>query len=128
MIALERTGQGIDDVLEFPLTELTFVTTITISELLVGLHRTPSGRIREIRRAFIETVVEQMTVLSFDLPSARVHAEISAYLMTLGLSIGINDTLIGAIALANDHSILTTNPKHFARIPGLIVEQPLWSR
>lgn len=127
LIALERGGIDVDDILAVPRDDPTFVTAITVSELLVGLHRTPIGRIQLLRKAFIDSVIERTTVLPFDLECARLHAEITAYLMSRGQPIGINDTLIGAIALTHGHSVLTTNPKHLERIPGLIVERPTWS-
>jgi predicted nucleic acid-binding protein len=128
LFALEQGGRDVDDILAVPRENPTFVTAITVSELLIGLHRTQGGRNHLLRMAFIDSVIARTTVLPFDLECARVHAEITARLMSQGQPIGINDTLIGAIAPAHGHSVLTINSKHFERIPGLVVERPVWSQ
>lgn len=127
LIALERGGMDVNDILAVPREDLTFITAITVSELLVGLHRARIGRTQQLREKFIDSVIARTTVLPFDLECARVYAEISAHLMSHGQPIGIHDTMIGAIAVTHGHSVLTINPKHFERIPGLVVEQPVWS-
>ncbi len=127
LIELERRGRTVDDLLPGSPDEPVFVTSISISELLVGLHRAPPGRRQLQRETFIMEVVKRISVLPFDLQAALVHAEISVQLMKLGQPIGIYDTLIAAIALTHEYTVLTTNPKHFARVPGLVVEQPTWS-
>jgi predicted nucleic acid-binding protein len=42
--------------------------------------------------------------------------------MSIGRPAGDMDTLIAAIALAHGQRLVTRNPKHFADVPGLIVE------
>lgn len=49
-------------------------------------------------------------------------AELLYHLQSLGHPIGIEDTMIGAIALSHGLTLVTANTKHFSRIPGLKVE------
>ena len=127
LIALERGSLDVNDILAVPREDPTLVTAITVSELLVGLLRARSGRTQQLRKTFVDIVIARTIVLPFDLECAGIHAGITAQLMSQGQPIGINDTLIGAIALTHGHSVLTTNPKHFERIPGLVVERPTWT-
>lgn len=43
------------------------------------------------------------------------------YLKDNGRLIGANDLWIAATALANDMAVLTRNPEHFRRVPGVVV-------
>src|SRR5687768_10632859 len=90
LIALEQGGMDVDDILAVPREDPTFVTAITVSELLVGLHRARIGRTQLLRKTFIDVVIARTTVLPFDLACARMHAEITAHLMSVGQPIGIN--------------------------------------
>ena len=56
---------------------------------------------------------------------ARTHlgaAVIRAALETAGQSIGPNDTLLAAIALANGLTVVTHNTRELRWVPGLLVE------
>ena len=43
--------------------------------------------------------------------------------MAIGVVIPFADLLIGATALSLGYSVLTVNPRHFERVPGLSVIQ-----
>ena len=60
--------------------------------------------------------------MPFDDVAARSYGIIRAALETAGQSIGPNDTLIAAIALANGLTIVTHNTSEFRRVQGLLVE------
>ena len=60
--------------------------------------------------------------LPFDDPSAEIYGEIRAELTKRGNLIGPNDLVIGAIALANDLTLVTHNVQEFSRMPGLRIE------
>ena len=49
-------------------------------------------------------------------------ATIAAHLTRIGRPAGDMDTLIAAVALANDQTLITRNPRHFADIPGFPTE------
>ena len=63
-----------------------------------------------------------LQILSFSSEDAMNAAELLYHLQSLGHPIGIEDTMIGAIALSHGLTLVTANTKHFSRIPGLKVE------
>jgi tRNA(fMet)-specific endonuclease VapC len=119
LIAAERGLLDWDDILAEHGATAVAVAAITASELLHGVHRATSGRIRARREAFVERVLSRLPVIPFDLAIARVHADIWAHLAMKGISVGAHDLLIGATALATDSRIATRDDRSFPRIPGL---------
>jgi len=99
-----------------------FVSMITVSELLHGVHRA-GDRVRRAKRSvFVESVIDRFPLLPIDLPAARIHAEIWAELASSGQLIGAHDLWLAAVCLARDLAIATTNIREFSRVPGLLVE------
>jgi tRNA(fMet)-specific endonuclease VapC len=102
-----------------------FVSMITVSELLHGVHRA-GDRVRRAKRSvFVESVIDRFPLLPIDLPTARIHAEIWAELASSGQLIGAHDLWLAAVCLARDLAIATANIREFCRVPGLQVED--WS-
>jgi tRNA(fMet)-specific endonuclease VapC len=98
-----------------------FISAITVSELLIGVHRAASDAQRIRRAAFVEAVLEAMPVLEFTAEVARIHAEVIASLIKQGQLIGANDLIIAATALCHGFPVLTSNTSEFQRIAGLEV-------
>jgi len=99
---------------------LQFTTSINAAEVYYGACRT--GRRDELIRAFDESVLSRLTVLPFDLESARVFGRLKASLEARGLPRSEPDLRIAAIALQNRLTIITGNVRYFSDIPGLAVE------
>lgn len=99
---------------------------LTVSEMLVGIHRSPMGPNKQQMEAFLEAILEAVPVLPFGLREARAHGLLWAQLLSQGQVIGAIDALIGATALAAGYGVLTENLEHFRRIPGLAVAAPRW--
>ena len=102
--------------------EYFFISVVTVSELLHGVHRAIDPRIKAAREASVESMLQQFEVLDIDLVTARVHSKIWAKLESSGEIIGQNDFWLAATCLANDLVMVTANRKHFERVPGLTVE------
>jgi tRNA(fMet)-specific endonuclease VapC len=98
-----------------------YISAITVSELLVGVHLANSEARRNQRKAFVEGVLTLFPVLDFSAASARIHAELYASLRQKGELIGAHDLLIAATALQHGFAVLTGNVREFKRIPGLTV-------
>ena len=97
-----------------------FTTAITVGELLYGMERAPhQGRVRQL---FEAEVLPALTVLPFDTAAARHYARIRAGLERDGQPLGEPDLRIAAIALAHDLTLISGHVRHFARVPGLKVE------
>ncbi|HBI46647.1 MAG TPA: VapC toxin family PIN domain ribonuclease [Planctomycetales bacterium] len=119
-IHLERRGKPID-LSPWEQLERVYVSAVTVSELLMGVHRANTEDRRQRRLIFVEAVIARVSVLDFTIGSARVHAEISAELAKKGQMIGAHDLIIAATARYHNLSMLTANVDEFSRIPGLRV-------
>jgi tRNA(fMet)-specific endonuclease VapC len=126
LIAMERRGMRPEDIEQLAPPQAAAISSVTASELLVGVHRaTPESR--QVRRSvFVERVLDTIPLLPMDMQVARVHALIAADLSAKGQPIGDHDLIIAATALANGYDILTDNPRDFDRVPGLTVRRPDW--
>lgn len=102
-----------------------FVSVITASELLHGVHRARDTRTRSRRASWVEAVIERFPVLPVDLAGARAHARLWADLAVEGRLIGPNDLWLAATALSRGLALVTANRREFERVPGLVVED--WS-
>jgi tRNA(fMet)-specific endonuclease VapC len=99
-----------------------FLSVVTASELLHGIHRAKDSVIRARRSAFVEAVLARFPLLEIDLATARAHAQIGADLMASGTLVGPNDLWLAATCIAHGLSIATGNVREFNRVPGLRVE------
>jgi tRNA(fMet)-specific endonuclease VapC len=125
LIEAERGRLDLEPHVERHRDEESFVSVITASELLHGVHRATSANIRAKRSAFVEGVLERFPLLSVDLACARAHAQVWAELRKAGLMIGPHDLWLAATCLAHELTMVTANLREFERVPGLVAE--LWS-
>ena len=95
---------------------------IVAAELRYGAARKGSSRLS----AQLETVLGVVDVVALGSPVDSVYGEIRAQLERDGRSIGANDLLIAAHALALGHTIVSDNEREFSRIDNLRVEN--WLR
>ncbi|MDZ4169755.1 MAG: type II toxin-antitoxin system VapC family toxin [Coriobacteriia bacterium] len=105
--------------------EESFLSVVTASELLHGVHRAldPSAKMK--RSAFVEGILERFPLLDVDLACARAHAQLWAELRQAGTIIGPHDLWLAATCVAHGMTMVTANVREFERVPGLDVE--LWS-
>ena len=99
------------------------MAAITASELLAGIHLADAAGNRLRREVFVESVIESVPILEFDLAVARAHSRVWSKLTREGRMIGAHDLQIAATALAHGSSILTENVREFERVPGLVVRR-----
>jgi tRNA(fMet)-specific endonuclease VapC len=99
-----------------------FLSVITASELLHGVHRARDASARARRSAWVEAILERFPLLPVDLTSARVHAQLWAELAKQGRLIGPNDLWLSAQAVAHGLTVVTRNRREFDRVPGLAVQ------
>jgi tRNA(fMet)-specific endonuclease VapC len=97
-----------------------FISAVTCSELLVGVHRADTDARRVRRSAFVERILTTIPSLAFDIEVARVHAELLAALPR-NVTLGAHDLIIGATALRYGYPILTGNVGDFNRMAGVRV-------
>ena len=94
-------------------------TRLNIAELWSGIESAPD-RVLAVRR--FKTAIRGVSILDFDAAATRRFGNLDAHLRKVGRPAGELDTLIASICLANGQNIITRNPKHFADVPGLVVE------
>lgn len=97
-----------------------FTTSITVGEMVYGAHR--STRREYLLQQFEERLWPMVHILPFDRTAAEAFGSIRAELERAGTPLPEPDLRIGAIALTNNLTVVTGNVRHFARIPGLQVE------
>lgn len=97
-----------------------FISAITCSELLVGVHKADTIERRIKRGAFVEAILEALPVLVFDKEVARVHAQLMAA-FPKAMTVGAHDLIIGATAIKHGFPVLTANAEEFSRMAGLTV-------
>ena len=97
-----------------------FISSITVSELLFGVHRASTRKRQLDRGAFVEAIVAAIPALAFSTESARVHARMLAD-MPANVTVGAHDALIVAQAIEHGHAVLTRNVRDFSRLPGVKV-------
>jgi tRNA(fMet)-specific endonuclease VapC len=95
------------------------ISSVTASELLHGIYRANSAKLRQRRQGFVEGILTALPVISFDLRVARVHAAMWADLARRGAAVGERDLMIAATAIAHDLRIVTRDLRSFPKIPGI---------
>lgn len=103
--------------------EEVFLSVISSSELLHGVHRAADPSIQARRLAFVETMLDALPVLDIDLSIARSHAQLWAELARKGQMIGVHDSWLAATCLAHGLRMATSNVREFDRVPGLELEE-----
>src|SRR5256885_8438563 len=96
-ILFEKRRQAVD-LSPWEPSERVYVSVLTVSELLMGVHRANTPQRKQRRLEFVEAVVSEVLALDFTIETARVHAEIYADLATKGQMIGAHDLIIAATA------------------------------
>lgn len=95
------------------------IPSIVIYELEVGIAKSTSPKKRQEQLA---SLIQNVTLIPFDLGEARASAKIRADLERLGSPIGPIDTLIAGCALAHHYTLVTRNLKEFEKVKGLKTE------
>lgn len=96
-----------------------YTTAITLGELLYGVAKragpTHAERVRDL-------IASAGTVLPFDDIAAERYGALRAELERDGRRLAEPDLRIASISLARDLTLVTANTRHFARVPGLRIE------
>ena len=61
-------------------------------------------------------------IMDFDAASAEVYGRLRSELERQGLPLADADLMIASIALHHDLTLISGNTRHFARVPGLKLE------
>jgi predicted nucleic acid-binding protein len=102
-----------------------FISTITVAELLTGVHMAKTVDERMIRSAFVQHILNEIPSLAFDEHVARTYSELYAHFLKSRKSgPGIHDLQISATAITHGYVVLTSNAADFKKIPGVQILTP----
>lgn len=94
-----------------------FTSAVVVGELFKGAFRSPD------RARYLEDVENRVlpvvTVLPYDIDSARTFGRLCAQLEAEGRRLADADLQIAATAIQHDLELVTGNLRHFGRVPGL---------
>ena len=99
-----------------------YTSIVVAAELRYGAAKKASLRLT----TQLEAILQAIDVLAFEQPADTVYGELRTRLERAGQSIGANDLLIAAHALALDCTMVTDNAREFSRVKDLRVEN--WLR
>jgi tRNA(fMet)-specific endonuclease VapC len=123
VIALERSGSTVVDVLtriaEVAGDQRAVLSAIGLTELVHGIHRSPTEEMFGRRIGFLNDLLLDLDVVPYSKETALLAGRIDSEQRTRGFTIPFADLLIGATALEVDYAVLTGNLRHFTLIPGL---------
>ena len=99
------------------------ISAVTCSEIRSGVAmRREAVRLHRIVDEFLRIA----PIMPWDAKAATRHGDLRADLKARGTPIGDFDEMIAAHALALGAVVVTDNTRHFARVPGLVIEN--WLR
>jgi predicted nucleic acid-binding protein len=107
------------------LPEQQFTSAITVGELTYGAHK--SNRRDHFLQQFRNRLWPNIRVVPFDHAAAEMYGRLRAMLEHTGTPLADADLRIASIALTRQMILVTGNLRHFSRVPGLTVEDWLWS-
>ena len=126
-IAAERRGDSVQVLLQRVIdtagNQEAALSTAGVVELVHGIHRANTAERRARREAFVEDLLAAIVVYPLTTDIARLAGKLDAEQQSRGVVIPFADLLIGTTALSLGYSLLTTNLRHFGRIPGLALLQ-----
>ena len=91
---------------------------VVTSELRFGAEKKGSNRLV----TQLEAVLSAIEILPLKEPADGYYARLRNHLEKAGTPIGPNDMLIAAQALSLGLTLITSNEREFARVPGLSIE------
>jgi len=121
LIAVERTGESLEEALGEFASSRAVVPAIVYAELQVGVRLADTDSRAADRRAKIEAIVSRCPIVEFDRSIAERWADLFAELSRKGQMIPANDLAVAATALHLDYDVLigSGGEEHFRRIDTL---------
>ena len=127
IISAERRGDTVERLIEQVFAasgdQNAALSSVGLTELVHGIYRAQSPRMRLLRESFIGELLLDLTVYPYTKETAMLAGKLAGEQQARGVTIPFGDLLIGATALSLDFSVLTVNARHFRSIPDLQVIQ-----
>jgi len=97
------------------------LSPVTVAELVHGIYRADRPEVAERRRAYIEEIVNLIPVRPVTSKTGWLAGQIEGQEAAKGSVLPFNDLLIAVAAIEQYYGVLTSNLRHFRRVPGLVV-------
>lgn len=127
VIDAERRGETVEQLIERIVGSTgdqdAALSAVGLTEIVHGIYRASTPQIRFRRQAFLSELLADLTVYPYTKETALLAGNLDGEQQSKGVIIPFADLLIGATALTLNFSVLTSNVRHFGRIPGLKVER-----
>lgn len=119
-IAVERGNLGAADIHQITRQEPVYLSPVNIAEMQYGLEMLKPGAIKQKAAASLRRLGRKPQ-LRITVETAEVFGRVAAKLKKAGRAADfrINDVWLASQAIQRDLTLLTSNPKDFADIPGL---------
>ena len=125
LIESERRGEAVEDILRRARSthgEIDVaLSAVSAVELTHGIYRARTDADRARRQLFVEGVYQDLIVYPLTLEIAQLAGRIEGEQAARGVSIAVEDLIIGATAIHLGFGVATLNVRHFQAIPGLHV-------
>ncbi|MFP4189229.1 MAG: PIN domain-containing protein [Halobacteriales archaeon] len=115
LVDLLRGEDAVEEVVERANSEAVFVTPISVMELYEGASLAADAD----EKHHVESLLDGLKEMGFDVPAAKRAGEINARLQERGQPIDAEDVMIAAVALENDQAVMTRNLDDFDKIDNL---------
>lgn len=117
LIAIEHGQLSSTDT--FNLDDDVVMAAVTAAELVHGAELATGDR-RQQRQEFVESVLDLVPVINYDLAVARTHGQLLAHTQRVGRKRGAHDLMIAATAAVSHRVLLTTDDRaSFDDLPGV---------
>jgi tRNA(fMet)-specific endonuclease VapC len=118
LISVERARRGLGEAIGTE--DDVAIAAVTVAELLVGVELATARR-RGRREALVRDLLEVLPVEDYTAETARTHATLLAATRLQGRPRGAHDLIIAATAMATGRTLVTTDARGFADLPGVQV-------
>ena len=115
LVDAERGGDSLSELIDDG--DDVAVAAVTVAELKVGVQLA-KGRRREKRERFVASVLDAVSVETYDLGVADVHADLLAHVRRTGTPRGAHDLIIAATARARERKVMSSDGD-FTGLPGV---------
>ncbi len=123
LIESERRGEAVEDILRRARSthgEIDVaLSAVSAVELTHGIYRARTDADRARRQLFVEGVYQDLIVYPLTLAIAQLAGRIEGEQAARGVSIAVEDLIIGATAIHLGYGVATLNTRHFQDVPGL---------
>jgi predicted nucleic acid-binding protein len=125
-----RGNPAVRDWLDAQSAESLFITSVSVSKLLVGVSLLPPGKRRTLLSNGLDALLQTLfgtRILPFDHQAARAHATLLSRARSKGHAVSLGDVQIAAIAQVHGFAVATRDTAPFAAM-GIPVINPFPGR